>query len=225
MNKDKYVKFHEALKQTDILRFPQHTLATFGATNVNYYFLSEISKDSTRIRQGKIHSRKPQIILPNHLPDVVEGFDGEIREFANALLHKYGENLRILGYQLHNECHEAETVQRPFEQTLKSVLDKVSPESLAGIIKGPDSAWEISVLKFIFKVTEKSFPANMTELEEHGFFDPDRPVRIIRKYIEKMFTQAEQNPEDLKNLADYLRKCGLFEEYQDRFFSLVYRSK
>ena len=59
------------LKRTRIIEAPKSTLATFGATHIEYHLISPIDnlKDKTRLRQGEVISHKPQIITPQTLSE------------------------------------------------------------------------------------------------------------------------------------------------------------
>jgi hypothetical protein len=53
-------------------------------------------------------------------------------------------------------------------------------------------------------------------------FDDDGGVpRGVRNEIDAAFAAATKDPSQIENLAHTLQRYNLFEEYEDRFFSLV----
>ena len=94
----------------------------------------------------------------------------------------------------------------------------------AAVILGPESAWGFALMKFILEETSQSFAVNVRELEERGLFNPEAALERHRREVELLFTRAESNPQLVKPLADLLNRYELFNEFQDRFFTLVKRS-
>lgn len=219
---DQYRQFNEIIKSTSVLRMPKRSIATFGPTDVSYYFLAALSESATRVREGFIRARKPKIIIPGRTEELIEGFDPQARELAEILLKEYGQALRMLGYTFNNELKETSTQSQSLERTAERIFHQLEDNSLVAVVSGPDASWQISMIKFLSEMVRKSFPGNMTELEEHGFFDPERPLRIARAQIERLFEQAASGSgEKTKELGALLLKHGLFEEYEDRFFVLL----
>jgi len=89
-------KIREAVKNTEILRLPRQSLATFGMTNIYYYLVtepvySEMAKDVTEtvIREGRVVAEKPRIVTPYYLAHL-EGFSPEARRYFNMLVRMHG---------------------------------------------------------------------------------------------------------------------------------------
>lgn len=170
---DKYKKFEEALKKTEILRPITQTLYTFSPTNVDYYLTTELIKDTLiEVREGKVVVEKPLVIIPSALASKqFEGFDQGQLDYLQMLSQKYG--LRALEYTYKNETKTVNLISGH----LNSIVDKISKEidrrakKRTAIIKSIPDMWTISLMKCVLEMITKSFPGNITELEERGWFD------------------------------------------------------
>src|SRR6266403_1345007 len=60
--------FDYAIENTQVILAPEHQIATFGTTSFHFYLISELMDrvDQVRIRNGKIHAERPQILTPEH---------------------------------------------------------------------------------------------------------------------------------------------------------------
>jgi len=91
------------------------------------------------------------------------------------------------------------------------------------IIKGQDDLWDVSLLKFIYEVSTRSAPANLAQLGSRGLLGMSHggiPVGV-RQSIEEMFERVARGEIKAHELELELNRWGAFEEYQDRFFSVV----
>jgi hypothetical protein len=224
-------RIEDAVKRTEILRAPKQNLYTFGTTNINYYLVtepgySEIMGNITEtvIREGKVIAERPKIVTPYYLSHL-EGFGPEAKRYFEALIEEYGErSIHGLFYTYKNEPKELNIVS----DNLLSVVEKLNAEidkredQLAAIIKGEDTLWDVSIMKFIFEITRISAPHNFRQLERRGMLETDSrgmPAGVRQK-IDELFTKVsagERKPEELK---EELERWGLFEEYEDRFLGL-----
>ena len=216
--------------RTQILRLPKQTLSTFGITNIQYYMVtepaySELVKDTaeTVIREGKVIAEKPRIVTPYYLSQL-EGFSSGARKYFDTLLRTHGTSAPGLFYTYKNEPKELTIASGNWP----SVVDKLNAEidrrgdPLTSIIKGEDELWDVSLLKFIYEMTRRSLNNNLTQLGSKGLLDVDSggiPVEA-RVRIEELFTRAYRGECQLHELESELTRWGVFEEYQDRFFSL-----
>jgi len=69
--------FDYAIENTQVIVAPERQIATFGSTSFNFYLISELMDrvDQIRIRNGKIHAERPQILTPEHYCRLLlEGF-------------------------------------------------------------------------------------------------------------------------------------------------------
>ena len=79
----------------------------------------------------------------------------------------------------------------------------------------------ISLLKFIFEYTKTSAKSNFQELNSSGMLEVKNGIPVsVRKRIEELFNQAMMGNVRPKDLHKELNDWNLFEEYQDRFFSI-----
>ena len=60
--------FDYALENTHVILAPEGQIATFGSTSFNFYLISELMDrvNQVRIRNGKVHAERPQILTPEH---------------------------------------------------------------------------------------------------------------------------------------------------------------
>ena len=227
-NNDDIIQY--VTNHTQILRLPKQTLSTFGVTNIKYYLVTEpayaeLVKDNaeTVIREGKVIADRPRIVTPYYLSRL-EGFSSDARSYFKKLLETYGANAPGLFYTYKNE---------PKELTIASekwplVVDKLNAEidrtgdPLTSIIKGEDELWDVSLLKFIYEMTRRSLNNNLTQLGAKGLLDtsPDGIPVEARVRIEELFTRTYRGECQPHELENELVQWGVFEEYQDRFFSL-----
>ncbi len=220
-----------AARHTEIIRYPRQHLATFGVTNIYYYLLteptySEISDDTneTVIREGRVIAERPKIVTPYYLTHL-EGFSYDARQYFQKLLMMHGPNAPGLFYTYKNESKGLNIVS----DKLPAVIEKLNTEidekddPLATIIKGQDDLWDVSLLKFIYEITSRSVHNNVAQMGSMGMFGKSQggvPVGV-RQTIEDMFQQAWRGEIRTYELEQELNRWGVFDEYQDRFFSLV----
>jgi hypothetical protein len=220
-----------AARHTEIIRYPRQHLATFGVTNIYYYLLteptySEISDDTneTVIREGRVIAERPKIVTPYYLTHL-EGFSYDARQYFQKLLMMHGPNAPGLFYTYKNESKGLNIVS----DKLPAVIEKLNTEidqkddPLATIIKGQDDLWDVSLLKFIYEITSRSVHDNVAQMGSMGMFGKSQggvPVGV-RQTIEDMFQQAWRGEIKSYELEQELNRWGVFDEYQDRFFSLV----
>jgi hypothetical protein len=223
-------KIRYAVRQTEILRAPQQSLYTFGMTNINYYLLtqpvySELVKtaNETVIREGRVVAEKPRIVTPYYLSRL-EGFSLEARRYFEALMREHGQHIPGLFYTYKNEPKELNIVS----DSLLSVVAKLNAEidkrgdKLAAIIKGQDELWDVSLLKFIFELTRRSLDDNISQLGSRGLLSMDAKgvPADARLRIEELFRQVSRGEREPRELKEELDRWDLFDEYEDRFFTL-----
>jgi hypothetical protein len=223
-------KIRYAVRQTEILRAPQQSLYTFGMTNINYYLVtqpvySELVKtaNETVIREGRVVAERPRIVTPYYLSRL-EGFGLEARRYFEALMREHGQHIPGLFYTYKNEPKELNIVS----DSLLAVVAKLNAEidkrgdKLAAIIKGEDELWDVSLLKFIFELTRRSLDDNISQLGSRGLWNMDAKgvPADARLRIEELFRQVARGEHEPRELKEELDRWGLFDEYEDRFFTL-----
>ena len=220
-----------AARHSEILRHPRQHLATFGITNVYYYLVTEPtyseledSANETVIREGRVIAERPKIVTPYYLTNL-EGFSYDARQYFDMLLRMHGPNTPGLFYTYKNEPKGLNIVSDNWPvvvDRLNAEIDKKG-DPLASIIKGQDDLWDVSLLKFIYEITNRSIPSNIAQLGSRGLLGMSHggiPVGARQK-IEEMFQQVALGEIKAYELERELNRWGVFEEYQDRFFALV----
>jgi len=223
-------KIQQAVKHTEILRPPKRTLATFGTTNIYYYLVTEpaysdLVRDTaeTVVREGRVIAERPKIVTPYYLSRL-EGFSGDARRYLDMLIQAYGGNAPGLYYTYKNEPLGLNIVS----DNLRSVVEKINAEidkrgdPLGSIIKGEDQLWDVSLMKFIYEMTRSSLQNNLTQLGGRGLLGVDDSgiPADARVRIEELFRQAARGEREPRELKDELDRWDLFDEYEDRFFSI-----
>ncbi|MCL0041286.1 hypothetical protein M1N08_00855 [Dehalococcoidia bacterium] len=217
-----------AISHTDLVRLPEQRLNTFGVTKVHYYLLTEPmdSVGETRIREGQVIAGRPRIVTPGYFLNVFEGFGDHARKQAEALLNRYGFDPDILEYKYKNEISNTWTLSENIGDVILKISNKIDDEGdpLAAILKGPDDAWQISLMMFIMRMTRSSAPKNIAELDSRGLFERHHGIpKFVRDEIDDLFRAGLKDRSRINELGSKLQSYGLFEQYQDRFFSLVRR--
>ena len=218
-----------AARHTEVLRHPRQHLNTFGITNIYYYLVTEPSYGEpdaaeTVVREGRVVAERPKIVTPYYLSHL-EGFSGDAQQYFNHLLEVYGAQSPGLFYSYRNEPANLNIVSDAWP----AVVDKLNEEidrkedPLSAVIKGEDSLWDVSLLKFIYEITARSVPGNLAQLRERGLLGRGTGgvPEGVRRQVEEMFRQVRDGDLRLWELERELNRWGLFEEYEDRFFALV----
>ncbi|MFH1379827.1 MAG: hypothetical protein ABII23_06075 [bacterium] len=226
MEKNKKHSLEYIIKHTKIIQMPHHLLATFAVTDLNYHFVAGLSPGSARLRQGIIRAEKPKIISPYIDNNMLEGFDDDAKQMIDEIAHMLGTDLRILGYHFKNEHNHTTLEHSSAETIIERLKVELEDKPRTVIIKGFDQAWQLGLLKVIVEHATKSFPANVKELEERGFFpDTEGILDRTRWKIDILFRKAQKNPDAIKELGRFLKEHNLFSDYEDRFFALVKKIK
>ena len=220
----------EAVKKTQVLRPPKQMLDTFGITDIHYYLVTEpvytdFTEDDyeTVIREGRVITQRPRVVTPYYLSRL-EGFSEEANKYFKFLRHSLGPNTPGILYSYRNQP----TGLSIMPGRLTAVVDRVnssineSGERLTAIIKGEDSLWDVSLLKFIYELTQNSLKGNIAQLQSKGLLDVDAEgvPMDVRRSIEEHFFKVLSGESDPGELKEELEGWQLFEEYQDRFFAL-----
>jgi len=233
MTEDRDSRIADALEQTKVLRPPRQALATFGATIVRYYVVTEPSYaelpgggGDTVVREGTVHAQQPQVVTPFYMLHLA-GFSHEAQRFFQQELDQQGPHALGLLYAYHNEPQGMNIGSGDLlsvAQRIGEDLDRRG-EQLAAVVKGVDALWDVSLLKFIYEITQRSVAANAAELGARGLlsFDARGVPQEARQRIEELFLQVVRGKLDPAALKRELDRWDLFEEYQDRFYALFHR--
>ncbi len=225
-------RIREAVIKTQVVRPPRQSLSTFGTTNIYYYLVAEaaynelINGNETVIREGRVVAERPKIVTPYYLSRV-QGFSPEATKYFEMLMHNFNANSPGLFYAYRNEPKELNMVSDSLDAVvakLNTEIDKKG-DPLTSIIKGEDMLWDVSILKFIYEITDRSLPENVQQLNQRGLLRMDTSglpadARVRIEGLFEMVEKGEIEPSDLKTELD---RWGVFEEYQDRFFRVFKR--
>ncbi len=220
--------FWYAVNNTEILKLPARSLETFGSTVINYHHISELmdSVDQVKVREGRMFAQKPQIITPEaYSKTMLEGFGSEAEKYVDWM-KSHSSEVRVLqyGYSLKQESFSEHVVS----DNIKNVSARVTKEleakddPLSAILIGVDKPWDVCLIKLFSEVIQSSAPANIRDMERKRLFEQDNGIpRGVRQQIDAEFLIASRDSSQINGLAQRLQECGLFDEYQDRFFALV----
>jgi hypothetical protein len=218
----------DAMRRTRIIKPPKHTIATFGTTTLRYVLLSLVADqpEYCRLREGEVTAQRPQIMTAEFLKERFQGFGEESDRYRDHLEKVYGDQLKGLEYSFRNNLKntslEHATLPEVVDRTQKIMEQEDAPRT--ALLEGPDAQWSLSVMKFVVDTSLRSFPSNLKELDERGFFNPEqRQATRDRFEIERLFQKAQTDRTAIAALADRLKQTGLFSEYEDRFFGIVQR--
>jgi hypothetical protein len=166
--------FHYAIENTQVILAPEQQIATFGSTSFNFYLISELMDrvDQVRIRNGKIHAERPQILTPEHYCKLLlEGF-GEKAERYVEQLRERARQIAVLryGFQFRKTDVTEKTTRDSIDAVIARTKSQVehSSEPLSAVIHGVDDAWEVCLLKFTIDMIERSSGGNIGELRKRG---------------------------------------------------------
>ncbi|MEE8373057.1 MAG: hypothetical protein V3R87_05045 [Dehalococcoidia bacterium] len=221
------------VRNTEVLRSPKQTLATFGTTSIYYYMLTEPSykdlvpgEEEIVIREGRVLAQRPRVVTPSYLVNM-EGFSEHARRYIGMIIQQHGPHAPGLYYGYKNEPKETNIVPSDLESVVLRLGEKIDNEGdgLTTIIKGVDAMWDVSLLKFVFDITGDSVSSNVSELGRRGLLDIDQSgvPRDARLSIEHMFGLAQKGDLDPSELKMEIDRWDLFNEYEDRFLRLFRR--
>ena len=166
--------FDYAVENTHVIVAPEQQIATFGSTSFNFYLISELMDrvDQVRIRNGKIHAERPQILAPEHYWRLLlDGFGEKAQQYVEQL-REHARNVAVLryGFQFRktdlSEHTLRDSVDAVINRTRKNVESKNEP--LSAVIHGVDDAWEVCLLKFTIDLVERSSGSNLGDFRKRG---------------------------------------------------------
>lgn len=220
--------FWFAVNNTEIVVPPKRHIETFGNTMINYHMVSELmdSIGKVRVREGRMQALRPQIITPSSYSTMMlEGFGEQAQQYLEWL-KEHEDTVRILryGYTLKQEAFSEQVLTDTPEAVLERVKTEIASKKdpFAAVIKGVDDPWDVCLVRLFWTVIQNSAQANIRELHERRMFDMQEGLPAgLREEIEKGFQAAAKDASLIKPLGKMLQDNGLFERFQDRFFSLV----
>jgi len=187
------------------------------------------SANQVRIREGRIHAFRPQIMTPAMIQNVLlEGFGKESEEYMDWLksntdlkqlaILRYGFTMKKEEINQHIVSEDMATVS---ERVKKHVTEK--DNAFSAVVVGVEEPWEVCLLKLMVDVIRNSVPGNFRDLQRSRLLESDGGgmPKAVRKEIESDFAAAKKDRALIKPLGRKLHQYGVFDEYQDRFFALL----
>ena len=212
--------FWYALANTDVVLAPRSRLETFGTTLLDFSLLTEPMDTAgrTRVREGRIEAARPEILpVGGAAADALEGFASDAARAFVQWMREHASDLVVLRYGFRIRLSEVslEELSEPLPAVLDRVLARRRAEDggMTAVVTGVDEPWEVCLLALLFKVVRESASRNAADLRR----DPDGS----RHAVEAAFRRAARDRSALPELAELLRKSRMFDEYEERFFSLV----
>jgi len=166
--------FDYAIENTHVIVAPEQQIATFGSTSFNFYLISELMDrvDQVRVRNGKIHAERPQILTPEHYCRLLlEGFGDKAQRYVDQL-REHLRDIAVLryGFQFRKTDVTEETIRDSIDAVIGRTKRRVESanEPLSAVIQGVDDAWEVCLLKFTIDLIERSSGGNLVDFRKRG---------------------------------------------------------
>ncbi len=167
--------FQYAIENTQVILAPERKIATFGTTSFRFYLISELMDrvNEVRVRDGKLHADRPQILTPDHFSRLLlEGFGEKAQRYAERL-REGAQNFAVLRYGF--QFRKTDVTEQMFRDPIESVIERTKShvqdheDSLSAVIQGVDEAWEVCLLKFTIDMIERSSGGNLGDFRKRGF--------------------------------------------------------
>lgn len=222
-------QFLKVLMDTMVVKLPKQMLASFGTTVVTYNMVTrpiyealdgDKRKEESVLRRGTVKAEPPQIVTPGYLSRT-QGFGAEAEEFMREMVRNGQADDPGILYTYSNELVQTEIVSNRPEEVTKRISNEIDQHSrpLEAVILGVDELWDVSLMKFIFDLTNQSASANARDFSNTGRLKVDDGVPMdARIRIENLFTEMQNGNLDPTVLHQELEAWQLFDQYQDRFF-------
>lgn len=227
-------RFLQVMSETTVVKPPRQTLATFGTTTVTYHMVtrplysaidSANAKDEAVVRKGVVKAKRPEIVTP-YFMSRAEGFGAEAQEFMQELVRRGMADDPGILYSYSNEPSGMEIVSTRPEDIAERIGREIDQHSrpLEAVILGVDELWDVSLMKFIFELTNRSAPVNMRDFQNSGSLElKDGVPADARRRIEEMFRQVQSGDLEPSVLHNQLEAWDLFSAYEDRFYAVLRR--
>lgn len=166
--------FDYAIEHTQVILAPEQQIATFGNTSFNFYLITELMDrvDQVRVRNGKIHAERPQILTPEHYSRLLlEGFGDKAQRYVDQLRERL-QNIAVLRYGF--QFRKTDVTEETLRDSIGAVVNRTkrrvedANEPLSAVIQGVDDAWEVCLLKFTIDMIERSSGGNLGDFRKRG---------------------------------------------------------
>lgn len=220
MDSKEQFDFWYALNHSEVLVRPEQKLESFGTTSVHYHLVTELmdAADQVRVREGKIHAFRPQIVTPqSFMESLLEGFEEAQTSAYLDWLRDHEQELLILkyGFKIRKEAISTHVINDRMELVVDKLRAQISERGggLQALIRGVEEPWEVCLVKLMADMVQRSSALNAREIGR----DPGG----FRHEIDQAFLAAARDRSKIQALANLLHQRNLFGEYEDRFYSLV----
>jgi hypothetical protein len=163
-----------AIENTQVIVAPERRIATFGDTSFRFYLVTELmdSVGQIRVRDGRLHAERPQIITPGQIQRMLlEGF-GERGEAFAEWLQEHAPQIAALkyGFRFRKTDVSDNVLHGSLEEVIGRLREEVgrSDDPLSTIIHGVDEGWEICLLKFASDLIQDSAGGNFGDFKKRG---------------------------------------------------------
>lgn len=218
------------LERTKVVRPPRQALETFGVTKIRYHLVTEpafrdvnpVESVETVVRGGVVKAERPQVVTPHFLLKT-ESFSAGAREFLEHIARLQGQDSPGLLYSYKNEPGGMDIVSGGVDEVATRISrDLDARESdLEAVIVGVDELWDVSLIKFIYELTNDSARKNVSQMRSAGMLEMSDGVPAdARRRVERMLEGARQGMVEPSEVMRELKRWDLFEEYEDRFLGL-----
>jgi hypothetical protein len=128
--------------------------------------------DEVRVRDGRIHAERPQILTPDHYARLLlDGFGEKAARYVEQLRER-AEQFAVLRYGF--QFRKTDVVEKTVRASMASVIEQTkalvnrAEEPLSAVIQGVDDAWEVCLLKFTIDLIERSSRGNVGDFRHRG---------------------------------------------------------
>ena len=166
--------FQYAVENTRVILAPERQISSFGTTSFRFYLISELMDraNEVRVRDGKIHAERPQILTPEHYCRLLlDGFGDKAQRYVDRL-RDHIRDVSFLRYGF--QFRKTDVTENTVRDTMEAVIERTrlmvehSEEPLSAVIQGVDDAWEVCLLKFTIDLIERSTGGNMGDFRRRG---------------------------------------------------------
>ena len=115
--------FQYAIENTEVILAPQRKIATFGSTSFRFYLISELMDkvDVVRVRDGRIHAERPQILTPDHFSRLLlEGFGDKAERYVEKL-RAHAEKFAVMRYGF--QFRKTDVTEKTVRDSIASVTE------------------------------------------------------------------------------------------------------
>jgi hypothetical protein len=166
--------FTYALENTRVLLAPARRLDTFSTSLVNYFLVTEEmdAVNFSRVREGRIHAERPQILTPQNMAKLLlEGFGEQGERFAEQISSQAGKfGFLKYGFRMSKSDIRSYDVHDSLENVAGKLKEEIAGrnEPLTALLTGVDDGWEVCLLKFMVDLINASAPGNLGDFRERG---------------------------------------------------------